>query len=67
MSDLQTEQSHVDDEVSHLVTGNISKPKRIKTEQTAPRILRILENFTSDNIQKLLIRSFYNCLLFCSS
>ena len=53
MSDLQTEQSYVDGEISQLVTGIIPKPKRIKTKQTASRILRILENSTIDNIQKL--------------
>ena len=53
VNDLQTEQSYVDGEISQLVTGLIPKPKRIQTQQTASRVLRILENSTSDNIQKL--------------
>ena len=53
ISDLQTEQSYVDGEISHLLTGIIPKPIRIKTKQTASRALRILENSTVDNIQKL--------------
>ena len=53
MNDLQTEQSYVDGEISQLVTGLIPKPKRIRTQQTASRVLRILENSTSDNIQKI--------------
>ena len=53
LSDLQTEQSYVDGEISQLVTGLIPKPKRIKTQRTASRVLWILENPTSDNIQKL--------------
>ena len=53
VNDLQTEQSYVDGEISQLVTGLIPKPKRIQTQQTASRVLRILENSTSDHIQKL--------------
>ena len=53
MRDLQTEQSYVDGEISHLPTGIILKPKRIETKQTASRVLGISENSTSDNIQKL--------------
>ncbi|CAF0950737.1 unnamed protein product [Rotaria sp. Silwood1] len=53
LSDLQTEQSYVDGEISQLVTGLVPKPKRIKTQQTASRVLRILENPTNDNIQKI--------------
>ncbi len=68
LSDLQTEQSYVDGEIFQLVTDLVSKPKRIKTQQTAARVLRISENSTNDNIQKLkAIASCYNCSLICSS
>ena len=55
MSDLQTEQLYVrvDGDICQLVTGVIAKPKTIKTQQTASRVLRILENSTIDNIHKL--------------
>jgi len=53
LSDLQTEQSYVDGEISQLVTSLIPKPKRIKTQNTASRILRILDNSTNDNTQKI--------------
>ena len=41
LSDFQTEQVYVDDEISQLVTGLIPKTKRIKTRNKASRILRI--------------------------
>ena len=55
MSDLQTEQSYInlDGDISHLVTDITPKPKIIKTKRTAFRVLRILENPTIDNIEKL--------------
>ncbi len=53
LSDLRTEQSYVDGEVSQIVTGVVRKTERIKTQNTASRILRILDNPTNDNTQKI--------------
>ena len=50
---FKLEQSHLDGEIPQLATGLVPKPKRIKTQRTASRVLRISESPTNGNIRKL--------------